>query len=204
MRLARPPWLGRRGSVPARRNDHPPPALIPLGSPAVVVGQLADRLDNGAPLRAELQHQIASVDRGFSRQLQISIDEAGTGAGHQNPHGKHHRVQVSLQERGGTARARGSRDEEGICPTYHCVNAIIAVTDQGPVVHGRPRQDLGVHPDRGLLGTGIGFPISGNVAAVLSWWYSFWVLAVPGFVLAATLCRLLPEPAPGGQGRYCF
>ncbi len=52
-----------------------------------------------------------------------------------------------------------------------------------------------------LLGTGIGFLVSGDVAAVLSWRYSFWVLALPGFVLAAAIWRLLPEPARGGQSR---
>jgi len=48
-----------------------------------------------------------------------------------------------------------------------------------------------------LVGTGIGFLVSSDVAAVLSWRYSFWVLAVPGFVLAAAIWRLLPEPRPG-------
>jgi predicted MFS family arabinose efflux permease len=52
-----------------------------------------------------------------------------------------------------------------------------------------------------LIGTGIGFLVSGDVAAVLSWRYSFWVLAVPGFVLAWAILRLLPEPARGGQAR---
>ncbi len=52
-----------------------------------------------------------------------------------------------------------------------------------------------------LVGTAIGFLVSGDVAAVLSWRYSFWVLAVPGFVLAVAIWRLLPEPARGGQSR---
>jgi len=52
-----------------------------------------------------------------------------------------------------------------------------------------------------LVGTGTGFLVSGDIAAVLSWRYSFWVLAVPGFVLAAAIWRLLPEPARGGQSR---
>ncbi len=52
-----------------------------------------------------------------------------------------------------------------------------------------------------LIGTGIGFLVSGDVAAVLSWRYSFWVLAVPGVILAWAIWRLLPEPARGGQSR---
>lgn len=52
-----------------------------------------------------------------------------------------------------------------------------------------------------LVGTGIGFLVSGDVAAVLSWRYSFWVLAVPGFVLAVAIWRMLPEPVRGGQSR---
>lgn len=52
-----------------------------------------------------------------------------------------------------------------------------------------------------LIGAGIGFLVSGNIAAILSWRYSFWVLAVPGLVLAVAIWRLLPEPARGGQSR---
>jgi len=52
-----------------------------------------------------------------------------------------------------------------------------------------------------LIGTGIGFLVSGDIAAVLSWRYAFWILAVPGFILALAIRRLLPEPARGGQSR---
>jgi len=40
-----------------------------------------------------------------------------------------------------------------------------------------------------LLGAGVGFLVSGDVAAVLSWRYSFWILAVPGaHVVAVRHC----------------
>jgi len=52
-----------------------------------------------------------------------------------------------------------------------------------------------------LIGTGIGFLVSGDIAAVLSWRYAFWILAVPGFILALAIRRLLPELARGGQSR---
>ncbi|HET6632194.1 MAG TPA: MFS transporter [Rhodanobacteraceae bacterium] len=51
-----------------------------------------------------------------------------------------------------------------------------------------------------LIGVAFGFLISGNVAALLSWRASFWVLALLGFVLAAVIWRWLPEPARGGRG----
>lgn len=51
-----------------------------------------------------------------------------------------------------------------------------------------------------LVGVAFGFLISGNVAAVLSWRASFWVLALVGFVLAGVIWKLLPEPARGGHG----
>ncbi|HET7266714.1 MAG TPA: MFS transporter [Oleiagrimonas sp.] len=51
-----------------------------------------------------------------------------------------------------------------------------------------------------LVGVAFGFLISGNVAAVLSWRASFWVLAAVGFVLAGVIWKLLPEPARGGHG----
>ncbi len=53
-----------------------------------------------------------------------------------------------------------------------------------------------------LLGAGFGFLISGEVAAVLSWRWAFWILAVPGFALALALWRGLPEPARGGASRF--
>lgn len=52
-----------------------------------------------------------------------------------------------------------------------------------------------------LIGAGIGFLVSGDIAAALSWRYSFWILAVPGLFLAVAIWRLLPEPARGGQSR---
>jgi len=50
-----------------------------------------------------------------------------------------------------------------------------------------------------LIGTGIGFLVSGDIAAIVSWRYAFWILAVPGFILALVIWRSLPEPARGGQ-----
>lgn len=51
-----------------------------------------------------------------------------------------------------------------------------------------------------LLGTGIGFAISGYIAGHLSWRYAFAWLAIPSAVLAVLMMRL-PEPARGGQSR---
>lgn len=51
-----------------------------------------------------------------------------------------------------------------------------------------------------LVGTAVGFMISGAVAAALGWRAAFWVLALPGLALAWVLVRRLPEPARGGQG----
>ncbi len=50
-----------------------------------------------------------------------------------------------------------------------------------------------------LIGTAVGLGLSGAIAGLLSWRFSFWLLALLGFVLAAVLPRLLPEPARGGQ-----
>jgi len=54
-----------------------------------------------------------------------------------------------------------------------------------------------------LIGAGFGFLVSGNVAGFLSWRWSFWVLALPSFVLAWALRCLLSEPKRGAraQGR---
>ncbi|HEU4567192.1 MAG TPA: MFS transporter [Marmoricola sp.] len=52
-----------------------------------------------------------------------------------------------------------------------------------------------------LVGAGLGFVVCGDVAGWLSWRYAFWVLAIPGLVLAWIFLRLLPEPARGGQSR---
>lgn len=66
-------------------------------------------------------------------------------------------------------------------------------------------------PDRGhvwglilsgeLLGAGFGFLISGEFASLLSWRWSFYVLALPTFAVAFAVWRWLPEPARGGRGR---
>jgi MFS family permease len=48
-----------------------------------------------------------------------------------------------------------------------------------------------------LLGAGIGFAVSGDIAA-LSWRLAFVILALPTFVLARLLLRL-PEPVRGGR-----
>jgi predicted MFS family arabinose efflux permease len=50
-----------------------------------------------------------------------------------------------------------------------------------------------------LIGAGSGYLLSGNVAAAISWRYSFWSLAVPGLILAVAIRRLLPEPGRGGR-----
>jgi MFS family permease len=52
-----------------------------------------------------------------------------------------------------------------------------------------------------LLGAGFGFLISGELASLLSWHWSFYALSVPGLVVAAALWRWLPEPARGGRSR---
>lgn len=52
-----------------------------------------------------------------------------------------------------------------------------------------------------LVGAGIGFVVSGDVAGWLSWRWAFWAMALPGALLAVALVRLLPEPARGGQSR---
>ncbi|MFL6138401.1 MAG: MFS transporter [Frankiaceae bacterium] len=51
-----------------------------------------------------------------------------------------------------------------------------------------------------LIGTGIGFVVSGDLAVALSWRVAFWWLAVPALLLAVLVWRL-PEPARGGQSR---
>jgi len=52
-----------------------------------------------------------------------------------------------------------------------------------------------------LIGVAVGFLISGNVAAIASWRFAFWILAGLGGILAAVIWRLLPEPARGGQSQ---
>jgi MFS family permease len=45
-----------------------------------------------------------------------------------------------------------------------------------------------------LIGAGFGFLVSGNVAGLLSWRWSFWTLALPSLLLSVGLWRLLEEP----------
>jgi predicted MFS family arabinose efflux permease len=48
-----------------------------------------------------------------------------------------------------------------------------------------------------LIGAGAGLLVSGDISGWLSWRWAFWVLSVPGLVLAVALWRLLPEPVRG-------
>jgi MFS family permease len=52
-----------------------------------------------------------------------------------------------------------------------------------------------------IAGTAAGFIISGTIASVISWRASFILLSLPGFFLARTLWRTVPEPLRGGQSR---
>lgn len=52
-----------------------------------------------------------------------------------------------------------------------------------------------------LIGAGIGFLAAGQISSALSWRWAFWLLALPGLVLAWLLARMLPEPARNGQSR---
>jgi MFS family permease len=52
-----------------------------------------------------------------------------------------------------------------------------------------------------IAGTAVGFIFSGVIASVLSWRFAFWAIAIPGFYLAKTLWRTLPEPQRGGKSR---
>jgi MFS family permease len=52
-----------------------------------------------------------------------------------------------------------------------------------------------------ILGAGFGFVVSGEITAVLSWRWGFWVLVAPGLVLAWWVWRRLPEPVRGGPSR---
>ena len=49
-----------------------------------------------------------------------------------------------------------------------------------------------------LVGSGIGFIVSGDISSLMSWRFGFWWLAVPGLPLAWLAWRL-PEPARGGS-----
>jgi MFS family permease len=52
-----------------------------------------------------------------------------------------------------------------------------------------------------IAGTAAGFIVSGSIASLISWRAAFVVLAIPGFFLARTLWRTVPEPLRGGQSR---
>jgi sugar phosphate permease len=52
-----------------------------------------------------------------------------------------------------------------------------------------------------VAGTAAGFIVSGTVASAISWRAAFVLLAIPGFLLARSLWRTLPEPLRGGQSR---
>ena len=51
-----------------------------------------------------------------------------------------------------------------------------------------------------LVGTGIGYVISGDISSVVSWRFAFWWLIVPSLALAWVV-RRLPEPARGGRSQ---
>jgi Major Facilitator Superfamily len=51
-----------------------------------------------------------------------------------------------------------------------------------------------------LVGTGIGYVISGDISSVVSWRFAFWWLIVPSLALAWVV-RRLPEPTRGGQSQ---
>ena len=50
-----------------------------------------------------------------------------------------------------------------------------------------------------LIGSGLGFFISGEVSSVLSWHWSFYAMALLSAVLVWVIWRFLPEPARGTQ-----
>ncbi len=51
------------------------------------------------------------------------------------------------------------------------------------------------------VGTAAGFILSGTVASIFTWRAAFVLLSIPGFFLARTLWRTVPEPRRGGQSR---
>lgn len=52
-----------------------------------------------------------------------------------------------------------------------------------------------------MVGSGIGFLVSGNLAAILSWREAFWMLGTLGLALAWLIPRLLDEPVRGRGDR---
>jgi MFS family permease len=51
------------------------------------------------------------------------------------------------------------------------------------------------------MGTAAGFILSGALASLITWRAAFVLLAIPGFFLARSLWRTVPEPRRGGQSR---
>jgi predicted MFS family arabinose efflux permease len=86
-----------------------------------------------------------------------------------------------------------------------------AVAASGPVVTSLTG-DLIPAPERAsvlgwiltgeILGAGIGLVIGGEVSAILSWRYAFFLLGLGSLVLAIVLWLRLPEPARGGATPY--
>jgi MFS family permease len=52
-----------------------------------------------------------------------------------------------------------------------------------------------------IAGSAAGFIVGGTVASIISWRAAFMLLAIPGFWLARSLWRTVPEPVRGGQSR---
>ena len=50
-----------------------------------------------------------------------------------------------------------------------------------------------------VTGSALGFIVSGTIASAISWRVSFVLLALPGFWVARSLWRTIPEPDRGGQ-----
>ncbi len=51
-----------------------------------------------------------------------------------------------------------------------------------------------------LVGSGIGYVVSGDISTLTTWRFAFWWLAIPSLALAWVVWRL-PEPLRGGQSR---
>ncbi len=52
-----------------------------------------------------------------------------------------------------------------------------------------------------IAGTAAGFIVSGSVASLIDWRAAFVLLGLPGFFLARSLYRTVPEPLRGGQSK---
>ncbi|MGH2889670.1 MAG: MFS transporter [Solirubrobacteraceae bacterium] len=52
-----------------------------------------------------------------------------------------------------------------------------------------------------IAGTAAGFVVSGTLASLFSWRVAFFVLGIPGLLIARALWRTVPEPRRGGQSR---